>query len=143
MTYATQQDLIERFGTAELAQLTDAVAGLSIDETTVARAISDADAEIDTRLAARYALPLAYVPPVLVRIGADLARYFLWDARASEMVRNRAQEARRLLDAIAGGDVSLGGDVPLAPAAGAVAVSVLARARQFSDAQLDAFAPRG
>jgi phage gp36-like protein len=143
MTYATQQDMIERFGTPELAQLTDPAAGIAIDETIVARALGDADAEIDARLAPRYALPLAVVPTVLVRIASDLARYFLWDARASEAVRNRAQEARRLLDAIAGGDVSLGGATPLPPAAGAVAVSVLAPARQFSAAQLDAFAPRG
>lgn len=143
MSYATEQDLLERFGSAELAQLTDAVAGVTIDATTVARALADADAEIDARLAPRYALPLEVVPSVLVRIAADLARYFLWDARASEMVRNRAQEARRLLDAIAGGDVSLGGATPLPPAAGAVAVDARSPARQFSAALLDRFAPGG
>lgn len=143
MSYASQQDMVERFGAPELAQLTDPVSGLVINATIVARALADADAEIDARLAHRYALPLAATPLVLVRIAADLARYFLWDARASDAVRNRAQEARKLLDAIAAGDVMLGGAAALAAAPTAVAVRSSAPARQFGDALLDTYAPGG
>lgn len=139
MTYATQADLVERFGTTELAQLTDPAAGATINATTVARALGDADAEIDARIAQRYALPLASTPLVLVRVAADLARYFLWDARASEQVRNRYKDAIALLNQMASGAVQLGGAAALAPAAGSVAVLARAPARQFTDAKLGAF----
>jgi len=140
MTYATQQDLVDRFGTTELVQLTDP-AGLAINTTTVARALADADAEIDTRISARYALPLASVPTVLVRVAADLARYFLWDARATEQVRNRYKDATALLDKIGRGDVSVPGAALLTPAAGSVAVLASAPSRQFSSSLLDGFGP--
>ena len=139
MSYAAQADLVDRFGAAELAQLTDPTAGTTINATTVARALSDADAEIDVRLATRYALPLAATPVVLVRVAADLARYFLWDARATEQVRNRYKDAIKLLDQIAGGAVKLGGVLELAPNATAVAVLASVPARQFSTALLDQF----
>ena len=141
MTYATQQDLVARFGTAELAQLTDPAAGAVIDAAVVARALADASAEIDTRLAARYALPLAAVPAVLVRVAADVARYYLWDARATEQVRNRYKDAAALLDKIGSGAVQLPGAAVLAAAAGAVAVAARSPARQFGTALLDAFSP--
>ena len=142
MPYATQQDLVDRFGSQELAQLTDPVAGTTINATTVARALADADAEIDTRLAMRYGLPLATVPIVLVRLAADLARYFLWDARVTDQVRNRYTDAIRLLDKIGSGAIKLP-DVAalLTPASGALAVAVRVPAQQFSSTLLDAFGP--
>ena len=41
-----QTDLVERFGAQEMAQLTDPVAGTTINATTVARALADADAAL-------------------------------------------------------------------------------------------------
>jgi phage gp36-like protein len=141
MTYATQQDLVDRFGATELKQLTDPAAGATIDATVVARALADADAEIDTRLAAYYALPLAVVPAVMVRVAADLARYYLWDARATDQVRNRFKDAIGLLDKIGSGAVQLPGAALLTLGSSAVAVAARAPAQQFSSALLDAFAP--
>lgn len=143
MPYATQQDLVDRFGTQELAQLTDPAAGTTINATTVARALADADAEVDTRLASHYTLPLASVPTVLVRVAADLARYFLWDARATEQVRNRYKDAIKLLDQVGSGALSLPGATPLALAPSAQAVAVRTPARQFSASLLDMYAPGG
>lgn len=141
MSYATQADLEQRFGAAELAQLTDPLAGVAVNAATLARALADADAEIDARLAVRWALPLAGTPAVLVRLAADIARYFLWDARASEQVRQRYKDAIRLLDQIAAGEVLLGGAEPLALAAGGAGMAVAARspARTFSDELLGRF----
>ena len=143
MTYATQQDLVDRFGTQELAQLTDPVAGTTIDTVVVARALSDAQAECDTRLAVRYSVPLAIAPTVLVRLAADLARYYLWDKRAGEQVRNRFKDATALLDKIASGAVDMPGAALLTPAAGAVAVAVRTPERQFSAGLLNIYAPGG
>lgn len=141
MTYATQQDLIDRFGTQELARLTDPAAGATINTTLVDRALADADAEIDTRLAQRYTAPLSPVPTVVVRLAADIARYFLWGERVTEQVRTRYKDATSLLDRIGAGHAKLAGAELLTPAPDAVAVSVLAPARQFSSTLLDTFAP--
>lgn len=139
MSYATQADLVERFGAAELAQLTDPIAGTVINETTVARALSDADAEVDAHLGTRYALPLASVPVVLVRVAADIARYYLWDARASDTIKSRYQAAVALLKSMASGATNLGGAETLAPAPNASNVAVSGRTRLFGSDVLDAF----
>lgn len=79
MTYATQQDLIDRFGNAELVQLTDKVnkPASTIDPTPVSLALADATALIDGYLGKLYRLPMAAVPPVLAKICCDIARYYL------------------------------------------------------------------
>ena len=132
MPYATQADLEARFGADELTQLTDRVNAGVPDAAIVARALSDADAEIDGYLASRYALPLATVPPALARIACDIARYRLWEDRASEEVRRRYEDARRLLESIARGQVSLG--LPAANAAPALAEVSLGNPRVMSRA---------
>lgn len=115
MTYATQADLETRFGQGELAELTDRVNGAVIDTGVVARALADAEAEIDGYLASRYSLPLATVPPLLPRLCADIARYYLHDERVTEAVRNRYTDAVRVLKSIASGDVQIDGSAALAP----------------------------
>lgn len=86
MTYCTQQDLIDRFGQKELVQLTDRtnVPPTTIDADVVTQALEDADAFIDSYIGKRYTLPLAIVPPVLSKIGADIARYNLHADRADK-----------------------------------------------------------
>lgn len=79
MTYATKQDLVDRFGEIELRQLTDRtnVPPTTVNDTVVGRALSDADGLIDGYIGKKYALPLAEVPPMLTKVAADLARYYL------------------------------------------------------------------
>ncbi len=86
MAYATQQHLIDRFGANELIQRTDKTnkPATTIDGTVVAAAISDAEAFIDGYLAKRYKLPLSSIPPVLIPITADIARYYLHDSLAQK-----------------------------------------------------------
>lgn len=108
MTYATQQDLIDRFGSQELIELTDRASTGAIDATVITRALNDADAEINGYLAGRYSLPLATTPPALSRMACDIARYRLYEDRATEAVTQRYKDAVRFLDGIAKGLVSLG-----------------------------------
>lgn len=108
MAYATAAELDARFGAEELVARTDRLGAGVPDAAAIARALADAEAEIDGYVAARYRLPLPAVPPVLTRIACDIARYRLWQDAASEEVRERYQDARRLLEAIARGLVSLG-----------------------------------
>ena len=113
MTYATQQDLIDRFGAVEIAQLSDRTNGTVIDAVVVGRALADADAEIDAYLATRYQLPLVSVPPVLARVAADVARYRLYDERPTETVRTHYQDAVTLLKGMSSGAVQLPAATPL------------------------------
>lgn len=108
MPYATLADLIARFGEQELIDQTDRASGTNVDLTVVARVLDDAGATIDGYLAARHALPLASVPPLLVGVCCDLARYALYPDAAPEMVGSRYQYALRLLKEIANGTLQLG-----------------------------------
>ena len=140
MTYATESDLVERFGFDELAQRTNRVDGLSIDSVVLGRALLDADAEIDGYLATRYTLPLASTPAVLVRLSADLARYQLCGDKVPDSVRQRYVDAVAVLKRLATGEVQLAG-ITAVPAAGGAGNAVAARtaARVFGPEQLASY----
>ena len=139
MTYATQADLVERFGFEEVAQRTNRFDGRSIDEAVLARALADAGAEIDAYLVRRYALPLASTPGLLVRLCADLARYQLCGDKVPDSVRQRYVDAVAVLKRLATGEVQLAG-VAAVPAAGAgAAVAARTPARRFGPEQLSGY----
>ena len=102
MGYAAQADLIDRFGTEEITDVSGDGSG-TLDSTRVARVLADADAEIDASLAGRYTLPLAEVPPLLKRLACELAREALYLGPAPEHIVERAKTARATLSAIAAG----------------------------------------
>ncbi|MBL8260931.1 MAG: DUF1320 domain-containing protein [Xanthomonadaceae bacterium] len=110
MPYATLQDMIERFSEAELVRISDHEDTGAIDADVVASKLADADAEIDGYLAGRYTLPLTNVPEALRRIACDLARYHLYDDRATEQVQKRYDDAVRFLVMVSKGHVQLGVD---------------------------------
>ncbi|MDX9860889.1 MAG: DUF1320 domain-containing protein [Rhodospirillales bacterium] len=109
MSYATLQDLIDRFGEDELIQLTDRAdppAG-TIDETVAARALADADELIDGYVAGRYRVPLAPIPAMVTRLACDLARFFLHDDLPTDSVKEAHQAALKTLREISAGTVKL------------------------------------
>lgn len=110
MTYASQQNLIDRFGEDELIQLTDRDNLGAIDAAVVARALADADAEINGYLSTRYTLPLSPVPAVLEKLACDIARYQLFENAVTEIVKERYENAIRFLKDVAAGKVTLGVD---------------------------------
>lgn len=112
MPYALQQDLIDRFGEAELIQLTDRAdppAG-AIDAAVSGKALADADDAINGYLASRYTVPLASPPLILTRLACDIARYYLYEDRVTEAVRKRYEDAVAYLKDAASGKVALGVD---------------------------------
>lgn len=163
LAYATFADMVQRFGEAELVQLTDREGSGVVHMAAVARALDDAQACADGYLALVYALPLQgcaqpltvpgaapqYVaPPVLTRMVCDLARYYLMpdlDEKHPASVRHGA--ALKELQAIATGRSQLAcpwggvGGVPLQSnpvADGQVAHSFAPR--QMNDDSLRGFA---
>jgi phage gp36-like protein len=122
MPYATQQDMIDRFGAVELANLTDRERAGAIDAAVLDQALADASAEIDGYIGTREKLPIVNPPRVLVALCCDLARYKLYDQAAPAQVEKRQTNALNFLSAIATGKVSLGltdSEAKPAPAAGA------------------------
>lgn len=107
--YATQQDLIDRFGQEELVELTDRAdppAGV-VDSTVVTRALDDTAALIDGYVGVRYELPIAAVPALLTNLAADIARYKLYDEAPPEAVEKRHDDAIKTLRDIAAGKAKL------------------------------------
>lgn len=116
MSYASQADMVDRFGEQEMISLTDRDRTGAINTEVLERALSDATAEIDSHLATRYELPLTSVPRVLVRLCADMARYYLHDDNLPETVAARHKASTELLRKVSSGQVSIGsggmGDAP-------------------------------
>lgn len=136
MTYCAKQDLIDRFGEAEIIQLTDRENTGAIDDGVLNQAIADADAQVDRKLRGRYTVPVTPAPDELKPIACDLARFYLYGVGVSEVVETRYQAAMRELRDYATGinvlDIPAGSD-DTPPQT----VSVVASAEVFSDATLD------
>ena len=116
--YCGLPDLIDRYGEAELSQLSDRVGIGMVDQAVVELAIADADGEIDGYVAAAgYPLPLAPVPGILTAYACDMARYRLMADQATDQVRRRYEDAIKFLKALAAGQVRLDARLP-DPAAG-------------------------
>lgn len=117
MAYATQQDLIDRFGEERLVDLTDRAtppAG-AIDATVVAQALDGASATIDAYVGARYALPLSQTPLPLQQACEAIAFYQLHVDSAPDKVVEDYKAAMRFLSDVATGKVALplpAGDTP-------------------------------
>lgn len=101
--YATVQDIVDRHGEAALLVVADRDDNGMVDPAVVGRALTDATSEIDTYLSLKYDLPLAEVPPVLVRICVDIAMYRLSpDAETdTDERRQRYEDAVDLLKRLA------------------------------------------
>jgi phage gp36-like protein len=129
MTYAVKQDLVDRFGERELVQLTDRTnkPPSTVDDVVVGRALGDADGTIDGYVGKQYALPLSVVPPVLTKIAADLARYYLHGEAAGpdSIVTRNYNGAVAWLKDVAKGLVSIddGAETPAQAGGGAIKTS--------------------
>lgn len=133
MPYATQDDLISRFGEVEIEQLTDRTgAAGAIDAAVVAAKLADADGEIDGYLQGRYTLPLAVVPISLKRIACDIARYHLYDDRATDQVTKRYTDAIKFLTLVGKGELQLGLSPDQTSAASSGGPEFIAPGRVFS-----------
>ncbi len=109
-TYIAVSDCIAGLG-SQIYGLLDVASGATITaNTTLLAAINEANDRIDGTLRAHYTLPLATVPPVLIRIGVDLVRWYLVGARPdaeSQSDRDRYKDAETLLEAIGEGKFKL------------------------------------
>lgn len=108
--YCTPQDLIDRFGQNEVAQLAPALLG-QVDTARVQRACNDAGDLVDGYLRPRHTLPLSAVPTILVKLSAAIARYELHlggDRQPTDQVRQDRDQAIGFLRDVAAGKADLG-----------------------------------
>lgn len=93
----TLQDLMDRFGEAELANLTDKDNYTTIDEVVINHAINDAVAEV-----VAYLNPTGLIaggvyvgtpPKSLILKACDIARYYLYENGVTEIVEKRYRQA--------------------------------------------------
>jgi len=120
MTYATQDDMVQRFGETDLILLTnDDASATTIDSDILSQALSTVGRTIDGYLADRFALPLTQVPAQLVDVACDLARYRLstrnGNVKPTDAIRDNKNDAMQLLRDISQGKLSLGLDSLGAP----------------------------
>ncbi len=112
MPYASQADLVTRFGSQELIELTDRANGNAIDSAIVTVALADADAIIDGYLVGRYAVPVTPTPALVLRVAADIARFLLHKDRPTESVRQAYEDALKMLADLSKGFAALAGAAP-------------------------------
>ncbi len=115
MAYATEADLLDRLSTEQLIELTtDDPAAQQPDSGRITQAITDADSEINSYAAKHYSVPLDPVPAVIQKYSVDLALYNLYtradrpDLDESDAIVRRYQDARKFLQYLAEGKVTLG-----------------------------------
>lgn len=139
MPYATQQNMVDRFGEREVIALTDRDNTGVIDALVLAQALASAEDEVNAYMAGRYALPLATTPLIVRDFACDIARYRLCSAEVTETeeVRNRYKDAIKFFEKVSTGQISLGLDGLNQTQTPTGAVLVNANDRVFSKTQLN------
>lgn len=100
MNYAVRQDLVDRYGAAEIDRL-DPPDGAG-DHPRSEAALTDAAAWIDGEIGRLYALPLpAGTYPLLRSAACALVRSRLYDDRAPDRVRQLSAHARKTVRSVA------------------------------------------
>ncbi|MFN3971247.1 MAG: gp436 family protein [Gemmobacter sp.] len=141
MTYATEAQLIERYGEPMLTAATDRgpVPTGAPDPASLARALASADAVIDGYLAARYALPLAEVPPLLADLAQAIAIWRLHPYATDPKLKEDFESAMRTLRDIADGRVRLALAGAEVPGTGGTGARITDRERPFTEGNMKGF----
>lgn len=109
MSYATQSDMLARYGMPKLVQLTDinTVQTGELVASVLASRLDDASAEIDGYLVGRMALPLASPPAILKVLCCRLAYYLLLGAVATDIDVADVKAVRAYLTQVGNGSITL------------------------------------
>lgn len=138
MPFATQQNMIDRFGEREMIALTDRDNTGGIDAAVLANALAAADSEINAYLAPKYALPFASVPVIVRDFSCDIARYRLCGGEVTETeeVRNRYKDAISFFTRVTKGEITLGMNLLNQEQATSGSVTMQANNRVFTGSSL-------
>jgi len=112
MAYIVEADLLNRISEDQLIQLSDDAGAGSTDSAVITRAITEADAEINGYVATKHSVPLASPTDLIKKLSTDITIHNLFGRRQREPedVRQRYDDAVKVLKSIAKGIVTLGVD---------------------------------
>ncbi|MDO8654194.1 MAG: DUF1320 family protein [Undibacterium sp.] len=135
--FATKADMLNRFGSREVIQLTDRSNVGAVDDSVLQQSLDAADAEIASFLSGRYVLPFVSVPKPLIGYACDIARYRLTgtEVTCTDDIQSRYDYAVRYLRMVAKGDITLGIDVTGAQVGGVPSsggIRTVSGARRFN-----------
>jgi phage gp36-like protein len=102
--YCDESAFAARFSSQELEQLLP-----DSDDRAYAVAAADADAIVDAYLSARYPVPFATPPALVVGISADLTRYELYEEAPPKEVTERRKLSIGMLEQLRDGAIVLPG----------------------------------
>ncbi|WP_322895180.1 MULTISPECIES: DUF1320 domain-containing protein [unclassified Yoonia] len=141
MSYATLDQLSERYGAQLLIQLTDraAVPTGVVDVSVVEQALTDTDAVIDGYLEGRYALPVVAVPQLLSDLAKAIAFYKLHVYEPNQKITDEYKEAMRMLREIADGRITLTIAGKAASGTGGSGARITDRERPLTEANMKGF----
>lgn len=141
MAYATQQNMIDRYGSKEMIRLTDRAsppAG-AIDAAVMSQALASADALANSYIAARVTTPLDPVPLALTDAVCAIARYKLFTGVRSQDVTDDFNGAVKWLAAVGAGAAQIGDEGAPPPEATSGSPQISAPDRVFSRDTLKGF----
>ncbi|MBU1193967.1 MAG: DUF1320 domain-containing protein [Proteobacteria bacterium] len=109
MAYCTLNDIQDMMDEDEIIRFTDDTGAGTINTDVTDKAISGADALIDSYLASRYSVPVTPVPDILLNFAVDIAIYKICSRRsqAPEEVRTKYEDAIKWLEKVASGKVKI------------------------------------
>lgn len=109
MVYATQSDMVTKYGEQQMIQLTDRddVGSTEINEAVLAAELEEATAIINGYVAKRYRVPVSPVPTVLANACKVIAYFSLHRGRHSEQTRQSYEDVLRTLASISNGSFVL------------------------------------
>ncbi|MDV7340976.1 phage protein Gp36 family protein [Terasakiella sp. A23] len=109
MAYADKSAMEQRFKDLDLVELTNADDPHAevINDAVLQTALDDASTEIDLHVGSIYVLPLTVAQPALIPVCCDIARFKLHAGKATEEVKDRYNNAVKLLEKIAKDEIML------------------------------------
>jgi len=111
MRYATYADIILNHDERIIIELSDDNGDGIADVAVVNAVLAQADAEINARIATRYAIPMNPVPALATPLAASLAVGLLYARKSGDLplsVKESMQSAKKLLDRIGEGKADWG-----------------------------------
>lgn len=114
MPYATLTDVLARYRpiTTMIGSESNDVSSTEI----TSQYIADAESFVDAFIGARYAVPLAFVPPLITQITSDLSIFNLAAEklpRTPDFMQGRYDRCIKILEALRDGEMTLGASVTL------------------------------
>lgn len=142
MAYSDLTQLKKRISEAWIIQLTDDENTGAVNQARVDEAIAKADATIDSKCKARYAVPFNPIPDIISNLSADMAVYNLYARKVEEIPKTRDDintAAIKQLNDIRDGKDSIGESEADVPEAGGVQTNTSADDRMFTKETLGNF----